>query len=332
MNLFDKLASVRTAFKIIVIVLLWVIAGFYFSPGLEDGLLYNLWFNLLVCVLALSLLVCTVKRARKLLCTKAGSYISFKWGSVVFHAGMLIILLGFGVTSLWGMRGKVIIPEGVAVAFPADIFEVKKGAWHEYEEFKAGLNKFNLITEDRMISQVRGTVDFISGSGSERQVIEINHPAKFTGYYWRSQDWGYSAYLRVSKNNDIILNDYVNIASSGGRYFDTYNLPGTANMMKVEFYPGVNSEGNPDNAAILPQNPGLSVTIDGPGEMAVNALVLMGESALLGDYQIEFVDYRFWEQFDISKDPGEVFIYLGSIMAVFGLALRVLSDLLGKTG
>lgn len=327
-KLIDLLVSVKVTLGIVLLLLVFILIGFYVPFGLDrtTSLFDTVYFNSLLLLLSISLSICTIKRTVKLI--QRGSNVTSvdsRLGSIVFHIGMVIIMVGFGISSLFGMRGKVIIPEGVVVQFPKEVQLIKQGQFHKPDNYHIGLKSMELVREGETIGQVRGKLDFMQGYSTERQIVEINHPAKYEGYYWRSQEWGYTVKMRIINNEVVIFDDYVNIAThSDTLFYDKFELSNQV-YLEIQFFPSMQAGGIPDREAIFPDNPGLMVKISNRDneKMSGQGVVQKNVETTIGGYTVIFEDYNFWEQFDVSSDPGEIFIYFGGIACIAGLALRI---------
>ncbi|PKM80354.1 MAG: hypothetical protein CVU89_14185 [Firmicutes bacterium HGW-Firmicutes-14] len=319
----------KLALGLMLALLFGILTDFYIFPGknqarlfFRSGLMVALLFGLAASLLACNLTrVSVMSRQAKI----TGSNTA-KRGSVIFHLGLVLILFGFGISALFGMKGRVMIPEGVAVRFPSEISSVETGKLHSFEEYTVGLNEMELVREGENIGQVRSHVDFITNGQSGRRVIEINRPAKFRGYYWRSMNWGYSVHLIIKSEDMTVLDNFLNIATHrDGLYYDRYSVPDLGEF-QVRFYANMPVQGKPAEKAVFPDRPAVEIKLlssDTSGAEPGGPIIPLGQTGKLGNYTVSFSEHRFWEEFDVSSDPGESFIFLGSILAVAGLFLRV---------
>ncbi len=248
------------------------------------------------------------------------------WGSVLFHLGLVAILAGFGISAMFGMRGEVMIPEGVAVRFPGELNIIAQGPFYsDTGPYLAGLREFTVSKVNGEINQVRGILDFMAGDFRYQYQTEINNPARYSGYYWRIKDYGYSAHLVIrDKSGNTVIADYANIGKANGRHHDEFLLPDGSGFT-IDFLEPASADGSGNN------NPGagkgraaIRISFTKAGETGVPAQGTVAEAAAanIGDYQVGFPDYRYWGIFDVSRDPGEPLVYLGGLMGIGGLAWR----------
>ncbi|MBU7008037.1 cytochrome c biogenesis protein ResB [Phosphitispora fastidiosa] len=248
------------------------------------------------------------------------------WGSVVFHLGLTVILAGFGVSSIFGMSGDVMIPEGVAVRFPDDLSITAQGPFYSAAEpYLVGLREFTVSKVDGEISQVRGILDFMLGDYRNPYPTEINKPARHDGHYWRIKDYGYSAHLVIrDKSGNTVIDDYANIGKTGGRHHDEFPLPDGSKFTIDFLEPDPAGRAGQADRQAGPARAALRIVFAQPGEAGVLAAgtVHRGAEGDIGDYRVSFPEYRYWSLFDVSKDSGEPLVYLGGLMAAAGLAWR----------
>lgn len=315
---------INTALVLMLALLGGILVRFYLLPGRNGpgSLFATVLTGIVFFGLAVSMTVCTLLRVSARFREPRGTRFNVAvWGSVIFHTGMVVILFGFAVSSLFGMRGSVMIPEGVAIKFPADMESMEKGRLHVFEEYTVGLKKLELVREGNNVGQVRSDLDFFTGTFPNRRVMEINRPVKFMGYYWRSMNWGYSVRLQVKKQGKLVLDDFLNIATHrDGVYYDRFSIPDLGEW-EVRFYPDISPGGRPVQNEVFPVKPATGIKIS--GQQDGKNIIRQGQSKKVGKFEVKFVEHRFWEKFDVSSDPGEIFIYLGSILAVAGLFFRV---------
>ena len=248
------------------------------------------------------------------------------WGSVVFHLGLTVILAAFGISSLFGMSGDVMIPEGVAVSFPGEISINKQGPFYSAAgPYMVGLREFTVSKANGEISQVRGILDFMLGDYRDPYPTEINEPARHDGHYWRIKDYGYSAHLVIRDKAGItVIDDYANIGKTGGRHHDEFPLPDGSSFTINFLEPDPAGRGGQADKQAETARAALRIVFAQPDEAGAPAAGTVYQAAEgdMGDYRVSFPDYRYWSLFDVSKDPGEPLVYLGGLMAAAGLAWR----------
>lgn len=243
------------------------------------------------------------------------------WGSVLFHLGMVVVLTGFAVSALWGMKGSVFAEEGVPLNFKQHLHNVKTGPFFkDLPDYPAVLREIKPIERGGVIEQVQAVIEFPTGGQPVKKEVAINKPVKHRGYTWRSHNWGYAPYLTVRNNaGEILLDNYVNIVTHSGRSFYDHIKLEDGTVVRVELIPDAASTGNYGYKSVLPLNPVVMVSgTKGQEEAAVP----LGQRVVLGGLEVSFNSVRRWGLFDVSYDPGWSLIYVGGLATVAGIAWR----------
>ena len=95
-------------------------------------------------------------------------------------------------------------------------------------------------------------------------------------------------------------------------------------ILNFELYPNfMQQKGVPASIDEKAINPVLKLDISGDGGNSNSKLVRFNGSTVLDDLQIYFADLRYWAQYEIIRDPGITYIYLGCLFIIVGLTLRI---------
>lgn len=131
-------------------------------------------------------------------------------------------------------------------------------------------------------------------------------------------------YLRIKKTGKALSESFFNLRvlkkdpADTADIHDSIQLPGDDNHFMFRFFPDFVREGNKiGTRSVFLKNPVFWVTMGN-----VNKLLPLGGSADLGNYTIEFKEYRYWSYYKVSNDPGAAWVYLGFFTALAGLILR----------
>ncbi len=286
------------------------------------------WWLMNACLftLALSLAVCTLARLKIYMRCRAMKPL----GSIIFHLGMVVVLLGFLANVLWGFKGDVFIPQGVMVKVPENMRVVKKGPLaRSMPAYSVALDKLTYgrpNEHDKYRIRYAADVVFIDGAGQSRQQVRINYQAFFRGMYWKYGNSGYSVFLNIKEGDKVIVNDYANIATHGETaWYDT--VPVTADLiLEIRYYPDFTKAKNGKylSNTIFPNNPVMDLTIIEKGRRLGPVLIPMAQSRSVGRFRVSFPRFRYWQIFDVGADPGRMLILAGCFATVAGLVWRVL--------
>lgn len=246
-------------------------------------------------------------------------------GSVVFHLGLVTVLAGFVVNSLWSFHGFLLIPERVISKVPEDLTIQSQGLlFKSPPSFAVALDKFSFGRQAEL--QPLSTLYFRDEGREKRQSVSMNYPAKFKGVEFRYKNAGYSLLIKLTTPAGTLVNDYANIATHNGKAWnDTFAISGEQ-QMTINFYPDFIEKDKNVYASNsrFPDNPVMKITFQEKGRELGSALVAIGQTKNIGPIKVSFQGFRYWQELTVSSDPGGYLIYLGAFMAVAGLAWRAM--------
>lgn len=249
------------------------------------------------------------------------------WGSILFHASLLIIILG-GVLSLYtGFYAGIVVTEGQSLEVTennlVDISRLPKFATSS-PGFRVGLERFEpIIEQNRFFTQYLAKLTFtdpINGKISP-QDVKINNPASFGGYEISLYRYGFAPLLKITDNaTGQVLNDaYVNLVVLDPAGSDSIKLPPGYPSLHFRMFPDAQIQNRTiKNRSPLPKNPVFLVwtTED------KNQPLPLGGKIKLQKVTVQFTDLHYWANFRLSRDAGQGVIYLGFGMGILGLVLR----------
>ena len=240
-RIINLLNSVKFAVTLLVLIILSCVSGTIIPQGLGRSeysakygpagdilfklrltdVYHSLWFSVLLSLLWFSLLVCASRRLK-----------SWKkqTGSLLIHLGLLIILLGALINTLFGESGLVSLPKG---ADQAIFLTGNSGYRFQKLGFRASLDELSISRPNPSSPPlVKGRISYPQeqnknltcpiGEGQEQAVsgkinffdnnnqiiavktIEINRPVKFRGYtfYLENYEPGYLNWAELKVTND----------------------------------------------------------------------------------------------------------------------------------
>ncbi|HEX3032204.1 MAG TPA: cytochrome c biogenesis protein ResB, partial [Bacillota bacterium] len=251
-------------------------------------------------------------------------------GSVAFHLGLVVLVLGFLLNFLWGAQGILLAPEGVNLNPAVDLRIISRGPlFRAIGEHTLQLERFSYsdgsVFNGKPIPRPVASLAFRDGERENRQELRMNHPAVFRGLRWRYLDSGYSLFLGITSPQGVILSDFVNIAShQGTSWGDTVEISPDSKL-DIKFYPDyLKKQDKAVSQSRFPNKPVMELTVIRNGQTAGRSLIPLGQTGQVGDLQVSFPSFRYWALIEATNDPGRSLILLGTLMAVAGLAWRLL--------
>lgn len=262
------------------------------------------------------------------------------WGSILFHASVLLILLGVALSTFASFEASVGLTEGQTFDSQTDRYGVQKSG-SLYPSSSPHLSMRLVRVEPEYLvngaTTVASIIESSVGGRVERFPVYINHGASLGGKtIHQGFKTGYSPLIVIERQDgQALLNGYTRLATVavGGKelYRDFIEFPDRNLRAEFEFFPNVidtirdefSLNGSYEHRSSNLNNPVLRVALLDNGKTIFDQHLLIGSSAPAGGYTISFADVRRWTQIDVSDDPGQTVLILGSLFGAIGLALRL---------
>ena len=239
------------------------------------------------------------------------------FGSDIVHVGILIILFGGILTGMGGFRGNLNIPEGNTVNIPQ-------------ADFKIRLDKFTTeFYPNGAVKDWKSTLTVIdSGEETVTKTIEVNHPLTYQGFvfYQSSYGWDWNntrLELRVRMGE---REEEIQISVR-----EPYTLWDNATeVTALRFVPDfVIAEGNRvATRSLQPNNPAAYIESTRNGNAVFSGWIFakfpdFSQSHSEETREISFALENFhapqYSGIQVAKDPGTIFIWIGSTLLMLGL-------------
>ena len=249
------------------------------------------------------------------------------WGSIIFHVGMLVTVIGVVVSMMLGFSGAFTLTEG----FESQLSRGNLFGVREPERFDLTLpgtmlelKKFEMALRDDV-----HPVDFICYMllDGKEEVVKINKPVDIRGFTLTPQKYGFTPkFLIKDGNGNIILDAYVNLEVRGGAE-DSFEIPGANLVISARFYPdfklsGAGFMGQAEKLYAIARNPVFYIKVFNKDKMIAGGFLPQDKPIDFGKYTIIFNDLRHWVYFRVSMDSGMPLLIAGLITGVVGLVWR----------
>lgn len=254
------------------------------------------------------------------------------WGSMVFHLGLLMILLSGTVTSATLFNAEILVTEGrpqamgkegllnisrepiLPVSYPSGMMDlVAFRAEYDDDGFPVDyVASLNLINENEEISHD----------------VRVNSPLKIDGIQYTMDFYGFApGFIITNTAGELLFDGYVALRLLDEEE-DFFRIPETDMVVYVRMFPDYfDNEGQPDTRSRIPNNPVYGLKLKqltaikaGPGK-----LLKRGKSVNLKDLNIKVEDYKYWVHFGLSRDMGQPLLFLSVILIVAGLSVRFIN-------
>jgi len=250
-----------------------------------------------------------------------------RWGSVIFHSGLLLIVVSGIIVLCFQKRGFVQIIEGETFNGNEDGFLViEKGilAGRFDTGFMTTLRRFTHTYWDngkpRFIeSSMRINID---GKFIDKD-ISINHPAFIKGTrIYQSTDYGYTVSL-VLRDPSSGLQSIAHINLDRPHRLGVFakgrtDFPGSPYIVDMKFLPDASGK------TFYLKKPILYLRVFKGSDMLFEGLVLPGDGVKIGRDILYFVGTGYWSGIIFVKNPGIFLAYTGIAIGIIGATIMFL--------
>lgn len=319
--LISLLASMKTAINLLIIVGVISALGtfipqeqtpdFYLSQygaGIGKVILFlslhslyhSWWYQILMAILCLTVLICCYRRLRQARNLK-------KAASLCFHLAIVIILAGAAWSLGYARSASVEINEGENIDL----------AGYGFAQGVLSLQDFNIdYYTDFQPRQYRSKLYLADYKGHDyTREISVNHPWQAGNLKIYQSSWGWA--LKISDQSGETGKPFMM------KNRDAYLLNKTDGLyLKAIFIPDYDPVTGLDSKTPLPNNPNLVLALVQNDEVKDMAMIKEGNTAQLGQYQFRFDGFSYYSGLEIKSDPGVKLVFAGFILLLIGLSAR----------
>ncbi|MBD3690148.1 cytochrome c biogenesis protein ResB [Nanchangia anserum] len=237
------------------------------------------------------------------------------FGTVAAHAAFIIIIAALVISNLWGIDKTLSIPIGTS----------------QPVGYGTGYSVTATSFTDSYDTQGRPT-DYVShillrdnhGHTLAEQDVRVNTPLRYDGYKFHQASYGFAALVRLTRDGKELYSGGVTLTSQsndGLFQFGTLDVPGAAR------------EGEPHTVIIATPASGQHVPDVASGQALVRVLGPNGDDNVLGEevldrgtsttiagLTVSFDRESAFTGITVRRDPGAIWMWLGSILLVVGMA------------
>lgn len=239
-------------------------------------------------------------------------------GFVLFHIGLVAVLLGGLVLSrwgsteyLWGRKGDILQPRDANFSVRVDDFQIKTNDRGQVKDYLATLT----VIED--------------GQEIKQKVVEVNFPLRYGGYTFYQSSYRQTPgdlgeiQLKLTRTADDTL---VKIPFRERVEISDWNLALTIQ----EFVPDFRVSGDTIySASAEPRNPAIQVLQEKPGQEPTISWLFKNfpdfHQQQTGETKMQFIDFgtdsQLYTGLQVSRKPGTWLIWFGIFAMTAGLIL-----------
>lgn len=243
------------------------------------------------------------------------------WGSVGFHVGMNVVLIGTALSLITRFNASVVLTEGYGV----ELKDAFLGAAPKGFPIKgANMEGFRAVYVEGFPVDYSMELGLWGDEGRERaEEVKVNKPLNWKGYQFAPLRYGFSPRFVMKKDDKILLDGYVNLVVMTPEQLDSFDIPEEGIKTTAQFFPEFYKEGTaPKTRSKEPKNPVFFVEIARGKDILGSGFLHMNQEVSFAGYTLKFDDIRMWVMFDVSRDLGVPVVTFGFILIVAGLIIR----------
>jgi len=311
----------------------------------QTGNVYRYWwFKALAAALLVNLAVCTTDRIIRQFRLK-GRVLS-RWGSVLFHAGLAVIIVGTLVTGSYRTYCTIKLIEGDTKQIPYRALIAEEQSTRGLETdtgIRTGepVISFTLDKQEMIFNNSGGIKEILSylvisdKTGPDRgyDLAELEQ-FSYRGLYMFPNAYGYA--VKISARSSAGKTEAITVPLQTTEFSDDIRSYSEKNLriaslpyiVSVNFYPDIavgGSAASSVNWSYELDNPGLFITVDNNNGISAQEVVPLGGTVQLGGYSLTFEQVKPWTELLAVYDPGANLVFAGIMMAISGLSITLLS-------
>lgn len=249
------------------------------------------------------------------------------WGSIVFHLGFLVLLLGVLISARTRFSGAILLTEGQALPVARESFtQIDRSPVNtSFPPGSVGLDR--VVTDygnSKQVTEYTNYLTFTALDGKqEARVIRVNEAIRHAGLIYAMENYGYAPKFIIADNkNNILLDAFINLKGRTPGSKDEFAAPGTDIAVKTSFLPDIKNR-----QSLIPREPAIHVTVTQNGKTLGDGVLTREKRLRLKNLTVEFKDMRHWSYFRVSRDKGAGILFWGLVLSTAGLIVRfVLHD------
>jgi len=248
-----------------------------------------------------------------------------RWGSVIFHVAMLLIIVA-------GLCRVAFHKRGLIQLLQTDTFQGRDEDWHVKRlgvfarEFNLGfqvrLNEFApAYWENDQVKDLVSRLTIINDKGEVKEFsVSPGNPIHVKGTrISQTLYYGYCLGFMLQKGgwHAPVLTDFCldTPARKDEPFVGKMDFPATDYILDMAFYPNLVE---PSFYATLP---GVDLTIMEKDEERFKGRVLFGQRVRLDKATMTFAEFQYWTQLVFAKNYGMPFVYGGFVLGTLGAVL-----------
>ncbi len=249
-----------------------------------------------------------------------------RWGGVIFHTGLLFVVISAILVLCFQNRGFVQLIEGDTFDGKESSFLVKsRGALSG--EYNTGFNTFlskldHIYWETEELKHLASSLVIIKDKEPIKKTVSINNPLLIEGTnIYQSNDYGYtlSFVLKKLTGEKVVSHFNIDRASYVRKHaIGKSDYPMSPYIIEMKFLPDL------EKKSFYLNKPIVYLNISEGLRKAFSGLVIPGDAVKIKDDILHFTGVRYWSGLIFVKNPGMSIAYIGFVIVIIGLVIMFL--------
>ncbi len=248
------------------------------------------------------------------------------FGSLLFHAGMLVAFTGIILSTLTSFRGSLMLIEGMRTDLRNPALVVRKPILNiPLPDIALVLDSFAArFGADRTPLEYSAFILFEDeNSELTEKKVGINRPLKYRGLSMTLQRYGVTPeFVLKDTSENIIFHANVNLTAST-EFYDMFNIFEEGLTIYTKFYPDMElKDGEPFLRSMNRGAEGFHIILKDKNNNEFKGSIYVDSEEKIGDYIISIKNLKHWIELDVSRDYGINVIISAFVMIILGLMVR----------
>lgn len=249
-----------------------------------------------------------------------------RWGSIVYHASLLIVVVGIFSLSQTRFEGTLFLTEGQSFSSSDQLMIANESEQELTPEFpfRITLNKFQINYQGDSAVQGAAIVRVEEMGRADRQEqIRINYPLEVQGIKFMLQNFDYAPrFVFTDEQGQAFFDSYVNLFLNNGE-LDFFQIPNAPFSLAVKFYPDARlQKGQPVNLSQNPVSPLFWVQLKGGENILGEKYLRLNQPWQTPAGIIKVTDLSRFVQLMVTQEKGADLLLVGFALTFLGLIFR----------
>lgn len=314
-KIYSFISSMKTGLVLLLLIGLASAVGSSLQP---DTFFRTPFFETLLLLLLLNMILCTVNRFKKtysVILKPVGSKVWFRQtGILLLHLGIVLVLIGGIVNAGYGQNTTVHLLAGDQINMDK-VLKLKHPFAIRLDEFKIEFNK------DGSPSQYISEITILEDRQEIKSVaISVNHPLNYKGVKAYQSSFGHLVKAKyTAENREEKLGQFME--------GETIQLANTKREVKIfRYIPNFHPAHGLTSATMRPDNPHVIYSVyEGDELLGVGAAKLNESTNIDEDADIVFTGVEPYTILQVKSDPGLPLVLAGGIAFMLGVCVAILA-------